>query len=664
MLLEQFAGDFPQFCKVGTGYNKRIDLDANGFIAIVDSVLLLQHLNFEGIFVDEAHHPAPLHMPFGRDVFKFSATHRDQADFKYTMGQAIEDGVLCDYDLTVPVINQDHPYVSLARLLLSQAGRFRRVLAYCNSVREARRFQQVLNSVGLAAWHMNSQTALSKRREVLRQFVGNLHKPAHILVTVQVLGEGVNLPNADTCMFVEPRNSYVSIVQALGRVLRKSAAKPLAHIVLPAVAQARTASSTLEWQQASNAKDEPVGFDQAVRHPEPHEATPSQEHAADNSKHYDKRDSRNRDAPEVLAMPGGSAMDQRRRLRPAQPEVVQSDKEGYYLGQSDRSNSDVACQSPPVASSSRSDEWPVQRRCIQTATNLQAKTGTVSFVSTDYDTQLERFINVISRADLRLQHQAIRFRVSIVDVTDTCKGDLRAISRDVLSKLSDVILYIDPWTVRLQALQRFISKHDRMPRRRSQVYDERSLGHFLHNAGCRLKKGILAPDRVRLLQNSSYALLNHRFQQWHDKSWYFKERCAALSRCVANNNELPSARDLSRSAARLGKWLAGIGSANVRITNDRLQTLQAAHPLVAERVEGWARSQYKMWQTPRWRQKLAATKEFVCRSGRLPRGSGNERVLQRWLHKQKLVFFSLSEVFPEVKKELLVHPILDAYFHL
>ena len=51
-----------------------------------------------------------------------------------------------------------------------------------------------------------------------------------------VLGEGINIPNADTCMFVEPRNSYRSIIQAIGRILRHHAAKPLGHIILPAVA--------------------------------------------------------------------------------------------------------------------------------------------------------------------------------------------------------------------------------------------------------------------------------------------------------------------------------------------------------------------------------------------------------------------------------------------
>ena len=231
-LLEQFAPDFPGFCKVGTGYNKKINFDAKGFIAVTDSVYLLENLEFDAIFVDEAHHPLPTGMPKCKELYQLSATHKDEPDFRYSMGQAIEDGILSDYDITVPAISKHHAYVCLAGLLLKQAGRFRRVLAYCNTVAKAKRFQMVLEELGLAAWHINGKTKPEKRQAVMAEFAGELQKPVHVLVTVEVLGEGINIPNADTCMFVEPRQSYRSIVQAIGRVLRW---KTLAHIVLPAV---------------------------------------------------------------------------------------------------------------------------------------------------------------------------------------------------------------------------------------------------------------------------------------------------------------------------------------------------------------------------------------------------------------------------------------------
>ena len=245
VLLEQFAAELLGFCKVGTGYNDKIDMESRGFLAVTDSVQLLNKLKFEAAFIDEAHHPVPKGMPSCKDLFKFSATHKEEADFRYGLGQAIEQGVLCDYDLTVPVTTEGHPYICLANLLLSQAGRFRRVLAYCNSIAEAKRFLRVLKTVDLAAWHINGETSRKERERVMRQFSSELTKPVHVLVTVQVLGEGVNIPNADTCMFLEPRSSYVSIIQAIGRVLRLHASKPLAHVVLPALAVPKNPARTL-----------------------------------------------------------------------------------------------------------------------------------------------------------------------------------------------------------------------------------------------------------------------------------------------------------------------------------------------------------------------------------------------------------------------------------
>ena len=264
-LLDQFAQDFPGFCKVGTRHNKKIDLDARGFIAVTKSVYLLQNLQFHTILMDEAHHPLPKKLPKAKELFQFSATLEEEGiDFQYTMGKAIEDGVLCDYDITVPAVTAHHPYVCLADLLLKHAGRFRRVLAYCNTVAEAKRFEMVLKELGLGAWHINAKTGWKERKRVMDEFTGSLKKPVHVLVTVEVLGEGVNIPNADTCMFVEPRNSYRSIIQAIGRILRHHPAKPLGHIILPAVAVPKRGpdhvpvppSSAESKQQTKNCKEQ------------------------------------------------------------------------------------------------------------------------------------------------------------------------------------------------------------------------------------------------------------------------------------------------------------------------------------------------------------------------------------------------------------------------
>ena len=277
-LLDQFAVDFPGFSKVGTGHNEKIDFDAKGFMAVSKSAHLLQNLKFDTILVDEAHHPLPPKLPKGKELFRFSATLEEEKgmDFQYTMGKAIEDGVLCDYDITVPAVTAHHAYVCLADLLLKQAGRFRRVLAYCNTVAEAKRFQMVLEELGLAAWHINALTGRKERKRVMGEFTGILKKPVHVLVTVEVLGEGINIPNADTCMFVEPRNSYRSIIQAIGRVLRPHFTKTVAHIVLPAVAIRPGATSVPADSPRHLAVSQPERNERQF-HDDPHDLGPHSE---------------------------------------------------------------------------------------------------------------------------------------------------------------------------------------------------------------------------------------------------------------------------------------------------------------------------------------------------------------------------------------------------
>ncbi|CAE8737984.1 unnamed protein product, partial [Polarella glacialis] len=192
ILLDQFARLFPSFCRVGMGFNNNIDFCAPGFLSVYDSAHLLGNVSFAHIYLDEAHHPLPGGCPSADKLFQFSATHYLQPDFQFTTGQAIDDGILCDYDVIIPIVTEGDVQRCLAGMLAKRTGHFRRILAYCNSVEEARRFQKNLQDIGLAAWHINGESSCHER---------------------------VDIPNADTCLFVEPRSSYVSIVQAIGRVL-------------------------------------------------------------------------------------------------------------------------------------------------------------------------------------------------------------------------------------------------------------------------------------------------------------------------------------------------------------------------------------------------------------------------------------------------------------
>jgi hypothetical protein len=110
----------------------------------------------------------------------------------------------------------------------------RRVLAYCNTEREAMRFAGVAAQAGLLADTIFGSTPMRRRAELLEQFVDGR---ARVLVSVGTLCEGVDIRAADTCVFVEARSSRINVWQCIGRVMRVHEGKQWGWIILPTTAE-------------------------------------------------------------------------------------------------------------------------------------------------------------------------------------------------------------------------------------------------------------------------------------------------------------------------------------------------------------------------------------------------------------------------------------------
>ena len=54
-----------------------------------------------------------------------------------------------------------------------------------------------------------------------------------VLTNARCLSEGVDVPSLDSVIFIHPRNSQVDIVQAVGRVMRKSPGKEMGYVIIP-----------------------------------------------------------------------------------------------------------------------------------------------------------------------------------------------------------------------------------------------------------------------------------------------------------------------------------------------------------------------------------------------------------------------------------------------
>ncbi|CAE8638058.1 unnamed protein product [Polarella glacialis] len=251
--------------RVGTGHVP--DMEARVFVCVRNSAWRLADLNFDVLILDEAHHYEPglatakddtellddgpdhatdatlgphastvLGLHAKKRVF-FSATLRGhQPDFDVGLREAVRAGVITDYTILVPFITDGDPKPSLVELVRNLPTA-RRILAFCNTVHEAKHFAQLLNSAGVPAGHYNGGTARSKRAGILELFEqGPARGGIRVLVTVDVLSEGVDLPMADTCMFVEPRRG-LRLRQCVGRVLRQHMQKVDALVISPPIVQ-------------------------------------------------------------------------------------------------------------------------------------------------------------------------------------------------------------------------------------------------------------------------------------------------------------------------------------------------------------------------------------------------------------------------------------------
>lgn len=174
----------------------------------------------------------------------------------YTLGmaEAIERGILADYQVLLPVVDTDAPdlhsilsarrrgttahhdgvrngAVQVAVLRAIAEHGLRRVLVFHNRVAladafarslpdTARQVPAPLHIADLWARVIHARQSGPERRDLLEDF-GAPDRTCKILSNVRVLNEGVDLPDVDGVVFIDPRSSIIDAIQAIGRGLRQ-----------------------------------------------------------------------------------------------------------------------------------------------------------------------------------------------------------------------------------------------------------------------------------------------------------------------------------------------------------------------------------------------------------------------------------------------------------
>ncbi|MEU2249768.1 Helicase associated domain protein [Streptomyces sp. NPDC019224] len=187
----------------------------------------------------------------------------------YTHAQAIEDGILADYQLLVPTITDTDlrtvltdPHgahtgfaptarrttaLHLAVLKAMTEHNLKHVIVYFQQVADAadfaRQFPHTLRTLPpeqrpswagtLSVSSINGNHTPDQRAKLLDHFA---NADRAVISNAQVLGEGIDLPAVDAIVFASRTQSVRRIVQALGRALRKPPTTDVktASLIIPA----------------------------------------------------------------------------------------------------------------------------------------------------------------------------------------------------------------------------------------------------------------------------------------------------------------------------------------------------------------------------------------------------------------------------------------------
>jgi len=178
-------------------------------------------------------------------------------DYSYLRG--MKEGYLNPFEINIDMFLENTNkslYECIARAVLSSGNN--RVLTFHSDVNTDRDtsvynfvdenlFKSVFKEIQLVEFPKNktykkikmiglgSDINGKKRKEILSKFDNTKDNEIMIISSCETIGEGIDTKNANMCVFVDPKTSYVKIIQNIGRIVRKvfGEDKPKSTILIP-----------------------------------------------------------------------------------------------------------------------------------------------------------------------------------------------------------------------------------------------------------------------------------------------------------------------------------------------------------------------------------------------------------------------------------------------
>ena len=102
--------------------------------------------------------------------------------------------------------------------------------------------------------HLDAGSNVAKREQAKAKIAAATDENPHGILNVGIFGEGTDAPSLSAVGFIEPRKSPVDVIQAVGRVMRRSEGKRLGYIVCPIVIPPNQDAE--QWLANSNSPDD------------------------------------------------------------------------------------------------------------------------------------------------------------------------------------------------------------------------------------------------------------------------------------------------------------------------------------------------------------------------------------------------------------------------
>ena len=181
-------------------------------------------------------------------------------DYSYLRG--VDQGYLNPFEICVSLYTENtnkSVYESIARAIL-ESGNSRVLTFHANvntdsdtsvnnfvdSMNDVQNFKKTFEEIRKTEFPdksyktvkhvgLSSSISMKERKQILDKFDKTKNNEVFVLSSCETIGEGIDTKNANMCVFVDPKTSYVKIIQNIGRIVRKvdGIKKPNSTILIP-----------------------------------------------------------------------------------------------------------------------------------------------------------------------------------------------------------------------------------------------------------------------------------------------------------------------------------------------------------------------------------------------------------------------------------------------